>query len=64
MSGNGIEVLNKSVTQADYNTSPQSGVMHFMLPMMGGSSPDLPAFWSYSRDWVLYSTIYRVYHSL
>lgn len=59
MSGNGIEVLNKSVTQADYNTSPQSGVMHFMLPMMGGSSPDLPAFWSYARDWVLYSTIYR-----
>lgn len=59
MSGNGIEVLNKSVTQADYNTSPQAGVMHFMLPMMGGSSPDLPAFWSYSRDWVLYSTIYR-----
>lgn len=60
-SGNGenAEVLKKSVTANDYADGPRGGVFHFMLPSLGGTSPDLPAYWSYGRDWILYSTIYR-----
>lgn len=60
--GNGAnaDVLNKSVTKDDYSEGPRAGgVFHFMLPSIGNASPDLHSYWSYARDWVLYSTIYR-----
>lgn len=55
-----VDVLKKSVTEDDYNSyvGAGAGIMHFMLPT-AGASPDLPGFWSYSRDWSLYNTIYR-----
>lgn len=61
-SGNGAqaEVLKKSVTADDYSDGPRAGgVFHFMLPSIGNTSPDLHPYWSYARDWILYSTIYR-----
>jgi len=57
-SGNGTEVLVKSVTAGDYPDSPRSGIFHFTL-LGGGSAPDLPPFWSPSRDFVLYNTLLR-----
>jgi len=56
---NGNDALAKSVTADDYNTRAGSSVFHFMLPAGGSASPDLPGFWSFNRDYVLYSTLYR-----
>lgn len=54
-----VDVLKRSVTLDDYVEGAHAGsIMHFMLPAIG-ASPDLPGFWSYARDWMLYSTIYR-----
>lgn len=56
-----VDVLRRSVTKDDYNEKPQAGaVYHFTVPAIGSNTiPDLPGFWSFARDWVLYSTIYR-----
>lgn len=56
-----VDVLRRSVTRDDYNTDPMAGaVFHFTVPALGSDSiPDLPPFWSFARDWVLYSTLYR-----
>lgn len=55
------DVLAHSVTKDDYNQRPMQGaVFHFSVPALGSDSiPDLPAYWSFARDWVLYSTLYR-----
>ena len=55
------DVLARSVTRDDYNTEPMAGaVYHFTVPALGSNTiPDLPGFWSFARDWVLYSTLYR-----
>jgi len=55
---NGSDILVKSVTAGDYPDSPRSGIFHFTL-LGGGSAPDLPPFWSPSRDFVLYNTLLR-----
>jgi len=56
---NDVDTLKKSVTADDYVQGAQAGqVLHFLLPGTS-TSPDLPYFWSYARDWMLYSTIYR-----
>src|SRR3990167_3810397 len=55
-----LDVRRKSVTAGDYNTSPEQGVWTIMLEGAPGSGDvDLPAFCSHSRDWILYSTLYR-----
>lgn len=55
------EVLKKSVTAADYPTTPSSGILHFLVsPSYGqGGNVDLPPFWSAGRDAVLSGTIFR-----
>lgn len=61
MANNGSEaqVLKKSVTAEDYNVSPMQNIlMHFIQPGVS-TTPDLPAFWSPQRDYVLYGTLYR-----
>lgn len=59
MADNGNGALAHSVTRDDYATSPRGGVFHFMLPAGGSAGPDLPPFWSFARDYTLYSTLYR-----
>lgn len=54
-----FDVLRKSVTRDDYNTEPTSGVMHWIIPALGSAAQDLPQFWSFARDQVLASTLYR-----
>jgi hypothetical protein len=54
------DVLKRSVTRGDYPDNPRGGgVMHFMVPAPMSAGPDLPAFWSFARDQVLFSTLYR-----
>lgn len=53
------DVLRYSVTRDDYQKTPQSGVYHWIFPALGSAGVDLPAFWSFSRDYVLSSLIYR-----
>lgn len=54
------EILKRSVTAGDYNTSPMNGgVFHWLIPQLGSAQVDLPAFWSFARDQVLWSTLYR-----
>lgn len=57
---NATEVLQRSVTREDYNKDPTiGGVYHFVVPALGSGGVDLPGFWSFARDWVLHSTLYR-----
>lgn len=53
------DVLKRSVTRDDYNKTPQSGVYHWIIPSLGSAGVDLPAFWSFARDAVLSSLVYR-----
>src|SRR5579859_1048641 len=57
--GSAEDVLRKSVTQADYNKTPWSGIYHLNFPGIGSAGVDLPAFWSFSRDYALHSTLDR-----
>jgi hypothetical protein len=56
-----IDVIKKSVTAGDYAESPRAGIFNFLVPLglnsTGGLPPELPAYWSQSRDKVLRSTI-------
>lgn len=62
-----IEILRKSATAGDINTYTGRGVVNMVIPFSGwGTSPDrldlpprLPVYWSYSRDDVLRSTIFK-----
>lgn len=53
------DVIRRSVTKDDFNTSPQSGVFRWILPVAGSADTDLLPFWSFGRDQVLASTLYR-----
>lgn len=65
MSDPSSEVIKKSVTQDDYAKDPRAGVIHYMLPnypfgqSSGALPPELPPYWTISRDVVLRSTIYQ-----
>lgn len=56
-----IDIIKKSVTSGDYAESPRAGIFNFLVPLglnsTGGLPPELPAYWSQSRDRVLRSTI-------
>lgn len=58
--GDAADIIKRSVTARDYNESPTAGgVFHFLIPAYGSDQVDLPPFWSFARDYVLASTLYR-----
>lgn len=59
----GEDIRKRSVTRDDLPRDPMAGgaILHFLMPAALGqtATPDLPPFWTFSRDWQLYLSIYR-----
>ncbi len=53
------DVLRRSVVADDVESARSGSIFFLMLPSISIGSSLLPPFWSISRDWELYQTIFR-----